>query len=132
MRSLILLLGLALFFSNIADCQTDSTAQAIVDRHPGRAWIIPIGVVASATIDTEMREWALRTHSRRLDHLAQAVNPLGTAHVIVPAMAIFYAGSLVTHQTSGTQAAIEIAAAYGASDVVESILKPVIGRERPH
>lgn len=89
-------------------------------------------MIASTTIDPEMREWALQTHSRSLDHLARIVNPLGTAHVLVPAMAAFFVASAVAHETSAEHGVVETAAAYAASDVVESILKPVIGRERPH
>ena len=91
-----------------------------------------VGIAASATIDGEMREWALHSHSRTLDHLAHTVNPLGTAHVLVPAMAVFYAGSLLAHRASAESAAVKIAAAYVAADLVESALKPIIGRQRPY
>jgi membrane-associated phospholipid phosphatase len=89
-------------------------------------------MIASTAMDPEMREWALQTHSPSLDRLARFVNPLGTAHVLVPAMAGFYVASVITHETSAEHGMVETAAAYAASDVVESILKPVIGRERPH
>src|SRR5690242_13731581 len=116
--------------SNTADCQKDSTASNS-GRHINRVWIVPVGVLASSTIDGEMREWALHSHSRSLDRLADAVNPLGTAHVLVPAMAVFYLGTVLTHETNAEHVAIETAGAYAASDAVESILKPVIGRQRP-
>ena len=89
-------------------------------------------MIASTALDPEMREWALQNHSRSLDHFAHVVNPLGTAHVLVPGIAAFYVASALTHQTAAEHAALETAAAYAASDVVESILKPVLGRERPH
>ena len=79
-----------------------------------------------------MREWAMHTRSHSLDRLASAVNPLGTAHVLVPSMAVFYAAAALTHETNAEHAAIETVGAYVASDAVESILKPVIGRQRPH
>ena len=47
-------------------------------------------------------------------------------------MAVFYAGSLLTSSTSMQHAALETAAAYIASDAAESILKPIVGRERPY
>ena len=47
-------------------------------------------------------------------------------------MAVFYAGSLLTSSASMQHAALETAAAYIASDAAESILKPIVGRERPY
>ena len=128
----MLLIGFAVLISNTAGAQKDSTSRPVADHSHARAWIVPIGIVASTTIDPELREWALHTHARSLDHLAHVVNPLGTAHVLVPAMAVFYAGSLLTGSISMQHAALETAAAYIASDAVESILKPLVGRQRPY
>ena len=128
----MLLIGFAVLISNTAGAQKDSTSRPVADHSHARAWIVPIGIVASTTIDPELREWALHTHARSLDHLAHVVNPLGTAHVLVPAMAVFYAGSLLTGSKSMQHAALETAAAYIASDAVESILKPLVGRQRPY
>jgi len=130
MRSLLLVF--AVLFSNTANCQKDSTSEERTSRQTGRAWIVPIGIAASSTIDGEMREWALHTHSRSLDHIAHIVNPLGTAHVLVPAMAVFYTGSLLAHRAPAESAAVKIAAAYATADIVESALKPIIGRQRPY
>ena len=47
-------------------------------------------------------------------------------------MAGFYVGSLLARATSLQHVALETVAAYAASDVAESILKPTIGRERPY
>ncbi|HET9636244.1 MAG TPA: phosphatase PAP2 family protein [Gemmatimonadaceae bacterium] len=131
MHRIGLVFVLVVLYSNTVAAQKDSSTTAS-DHHHVRAWIVPTVVIASTAIDPEMREWALQTHSRSLDHLARIVNPLGTAHVLVPAMAGFYVASAITHQTSAEHSVVETAAAYAASDVVESILKPVIGRERPH
>ena len=130
MRSLVLVF--AVLVSNTANCQKDSTSEERTNRQYGRAWIVPIGIAASSTFDGEIREWALNSHSRALDHLAHTVNPLGTARVLVPAMAVFYAGSLLAHRASAESAAVKIAVAYAAADIVESALKPIIGRQRPY
>ena len=130
MRSLLLVF--AVLISNTANCQNDSTSGERTRPQNGRAWLVPIGIAASTTIDGEMREWALHTHSWSLDHIAHIVNPLGTAHVLVPAMALFYAGSLLAHRAPAESAAVRIAAAYAAADIVESALKPIIGRQRPY
>src|SRR2546423_5466998 len=118
MRSLALVFVAPLLMSNTANCQKDST-RASVAAHSSRAWIVPIGVAASSTIDGEVREWALHSHSRSLDRFAHAINPIGTAHVLIPAMAIFYAGAALTDQVRAEHAAIEIAGAYAASDAIE-------------
>jgi membrane-associated phospholipid phosphatase len=47
-------------------------------------------------------------------------------------MALTYVITLLTHDESLANGTLNTAAAYIASDVVESILKPVVGRERPH
>ena len=131
MRSLLLGFVSALLVSNTGYCQKDSAPPG-VSTHSSWAWIVPIGVIASSTVDGEMREWALRSHSRSRDRLARAINPLGTAHVLIPAMAAFYVGATLTNEIGGEHAAIETMGAYAASDAVESILKPLIGRQRPH
>src|SRR2546423_15379368 len=96
MRSLLLIF--AVLLSNTAYCQKDSTSEERTKRQYGRIWTVPIGIAVTATVDGEIREWELHNDSGARDHLAHAVNPLGTAHVLVPAMAIFYEGSLLAHQ----------------------------------
>lgn len=132
MRSNVVVVAISqlLLISNTAAAQKDSIP--VRGSSPARAWIIPVGIVTSAALDPEAREWALRTHSRWLDRLAKSVNPLGTARVLVPGIAITYVGALITHDESLATGTLNTAAAYIASDIVESVLKPVIGRERPH
>src|SRR5712671_1344899 len=134
MRSNLVVVAISqlLLLSNTAAAQKDSVSVPTRGSSPARAWIIPAGIVTSAALDPEMREWALHTHSRSLDHLAKSVNPLGTARVLVPGIAITYVGALITHDESLATGTLNTAAAYIASDLVESLLKPVIGRERPH
>jgi membrane-associated phospholipid phosphatase len=132
MRSNVVVVAISqlLLISNTAAAQKDSIP--VRGSLPARAWIIPVGIVTSAALDPEAREWALRTHSRSLDRLAKSVNPLGTARILVPGIAITYLGALITHDESLATGTLNTAAAYIASDIVESVLKPVIGRERPH
>ncbi len=132
MRHAVVVFGFIALIAGSASAQPDTASRSSLVRSHTRAWIVPIGVVASTAVDPELREWALRTHSRSLDHLARVVNPLGTGRVLIPAMAAFYAGSLLTGATSMQHVALETVAAYAASDVAESILKPVVGRERPY
>jgi membrane-associated phospholipid phosphatase len=134
MRSNVVVVAISqlLLISNTATAQKDSASAATRESSPAHAWIIPAGIATSAALDPEAREWALRTHSRSLDRLAKSVNPLGTARVLVPGIAITYVGALITHDESLVTGTLNTAAAYIASDLVESALKPVIGRERPH
>jgi membrane-associated phospholipid phosphatase len=91
-----------------------------------------LGIAISAAADPELREWTLHRRSRSLDRLASAVNPLGTASHLVPAMALTYVGAIVTRHQSLAVGTLTAAGAYVASDLVESALKPIVGRERPH
>jgi len=134
MRSNLVVVAISqlLFISNTATAQKDSVSLPNRESSPARAWIIPAGIVTSAALDPEAREWALHTHSHSLDRLAKSVNPLGTARLLVPGIVLTYAGALVTRDESLATGTLNTAAAYLASDLVESALKPIIGRERPH
>jgi len=134
MRSNLVLLAICqlLLFSNTAAAQKDSVAQTAGERSHLRAWLVPVGIAASVALDPEVREWSLREHTHSLDRLAKSVNPLGTANHLVPAMAVTYVAALLTHHESLAVGTLNTAAAYIASDLAESALKPVVGRERPH
>jgi PAP2 superfamily len=134
MRSNVVVVAISqlLLISNTAAAQKDSVPVPARESSPARAWIIPVGIVTSAALDPEMREWALHTHSRSLDRLAKSVNPIGTTRILVPGMALTYVGALLTRDESLANGTLNTAAAYIASDIVESVLKPLVGRERPH
>jgi membrane-associated phospholipid phosphatase len=134
MRSNVVVVAISqlLLISNTAAAQKDSVPLPARESSPARAWIIPVGIVTSAALDPEMREWALHTHSRSLDRLAKSVNPIGTTRLLVPGMVLTYVGALLTRDESLANGTLNTVAAYIASDVVESVLKPVVGRERPH
>jgi len=138
--NLLLVIVHLLLISNTAAAQKDSVAPSpspapspsSQEGASGQRWIAPIGIAALVALDPELREWSLRKHSRSLDRLAKSVNPLGTAQRIVPAMAVTYAAGLLTHRESLANGTLNTAVAYVATDLIESALKPVIGRERPH
>jgi membrane-associated phospholipid phosphatase len=134
MRSnvVVVAIGQLLLISNGAVAQNDSADSSSSGRSARYAWIVPVGIMASAAADPEVREWALNQHSRSLDHLARAVNPLGTASHLVPTMALTYVAALLTHRESLAAGTLNAAGAYVATDLVESALKPMVGRERPH
>ena len=135
MRSRLVPLAIAqlLLISNTAAAQNDSSASASPDkRRSDGEWIAPLGIAVSAALDPEIREWSLREKSPSLDHLAKFANPFGTAQRLVPAMALTYAAALLTHHDSLAIGTLNTAGAYVAADLAESVLKSVIGRERPH
>jgi hypothetical protein len=118
--------------SNTAAAQKDSTPTPALEQKTTYAWIVPLGIAVSVAADPEMREWVLEHHSPAFNRIARSVNPLGTASRLVPAMAVTYAAALLTHRESLAEATLNTAGAYIASDLVESALKPMVGRERPH
>ena len=134
MRSTLVLVAIGPLFlvSNTATAQNDSVSYPARERALARAWIVPVGIAASAALDPELREWTQHTHTRSLDHFAKSVNTVGTAQRLVPAMALTYVTALLTGRESLANGTLKTAAAYVASDLVESALKPMIGRERPH
>ncbi|HEY1951439.1 MAG TPA: phosphatase PAP2 family protein [Gemmatimonadaceae bacterium] len=121
-----------LLSSSTAPAQSDSTISGRSAWRAPRAWIVPVGIAASVVADPEVREWTLARHTRSLDRFAKVVNPLGTASRLVPAMAVTYVGALVARNGSLATGTLTTAGAYVAADLVESALKPIVGRERPH
>lgn len=134
MRSNVIVVAIAplVLFSNTAAGQKDSTPSPVVERRSTYAWIVPLGIAASAAADPEVREWVLGHRSHTFSRIARSVNPLGKADHLVPGMAVTYAVAALTHRESLAKATLNTAGAYVVSDLVESALKPLIGRERPH
>jgi hypothetical protein len=114
-----------LLISNTAAAQNDSVAHSPGGYVPPRAWIVPVGIVASYVIDPELREWVLHEHTHSLDRLAKSVNALGTGDRLIPAMAITYIGALLTRREALASGTLNAAAAYVASDLAESALKTI-------
>jgi membrane-associated phospholipid phosphatase len=124
----IFLLGILLIpLPARAGAQPDSVS------HISRAWIAPAaGVATAAVFDSEIREWSIHEKSSRLDRLAKTINPLGTGRVLVPAMAATYLTARLVGDTAFSRGTMKVAGAYLFANIAESILKPAIGRERPH
>jgi len=124
----VVLAGYLVSIPNSVAAQKDS-----VSRSANRlAWIVPVGIATSVVLDPEARAWALQSRTRALDRFARPVNRLGTTQVLVPAMAITYVGAALTDRQSLAAGTLNTAAGYATADLVESVLKPVVGRERPH
>jgi hypothetical protein len=128
----VVIVGCLVLLSRTLSAQKDSASRSSRKGVSPRTWIVPAVLGISVAFDQEAREGALGTHTRSLDHLAKVVNPLGTAGRLVPAMAIVYLGALTTHRQSLATGTLNTVAGYAAADLVESVLKPIVGRERPH
>jgi hypothetical protein len=120
-----------LLTTNSASGQKDVVPDSTGTRVPAVALIVPVGIAISAIADPEVREWTLQRQSRSLDRIAKVVNPLGTARLLVPSMAVTYAAALMTSRRTLAEETLTTAAGYVAADLVESAVKPLIGRERP-
>lgn len=118
--------------SNTASGQKDFAPDSNGTHAPAVALIVPVGIAISAIADPEVREWTLQRQSHSLDRIAKVVNPLGTARLLVPSMAVTYATALLTNRRRLAEKTLTTAAGYVAADLVESALKPLIGRERPN
>jgi membrane-associated phospholipid phosphatase len=88
-------------------------------------------VPASAALDREAYVFAIEHQSRNLDRLADAVDPLGRARYLVPAMAGAYVAARIAGQRRWSDALFRIGVGYAAADIIESVLKPAVGRHRP-
>src|SRR4051812_4783371 len=110
-----------------------SGAQADSTTHISRAWVAPAAAIATAAVfDSEIREWSIRERGPRVDRFAKGVNPIGTGRVLVPAMAASYLAARLLGDTAFSRGTIKSATAYAFANIAESVLKPMIGRERPH
>lgn len=131
-RVVVIAFGQLLLMSNTASGQKDFVPDSTGTRASVVALIVPAGIAISVIADPEVREWTLQRQTRSLDHVAKVVNHLGTARLLVPAMAATYGTALVTHRQALAEETLRTAAGYVAADLMESILKPLVGRERPH
>jgi membrane-associated phospholipid phosphatase len=134
MRAIVLALsvGTVAVVCSTAGAQQDSIGSTTAGsvKH---AWIVPAAEIAvAAAADPEIREWVLARHSRFLDRLAGTANAFGTAQHLIPAIGLTYGAALLTRDRSLERGTVKTAAAYFATDLVESLLKPAVGRERPH
>lgn len=134
MRSSAVVIAFAqlLLMSNTASGQKDVVPDSTGTHASAVALIVPVGIAISVIADPEVREWALQRQTRSLDYVAKVVNPLGTARLLVPAMAATFATALLTNRQPLAGETLRTAAGYVTADLVESILKPLVGRERPH
>lgn len=88
-------------------------------------------VPASAALDREAYVFALEHQSDALDRVADAVDPLGRARYLVPAMVGAYVTTRIIRNRRWSEALVRIGVGYAAADIVESLLKPAVGRHRP-
>jgi membrane-associated phospholipid phosphatase len=88
-------------------------------------------VTAGAAFDARIRNAVAANHTATLDRVASAVDPLGLARYLVPALAASYLVPRVAGQRAWSDAALRVGLGYAVSDGIEAALKPLVGRHRP-
>ena len=109
-------------------------AQSATTRGSGHRhfWVTSAVLLAGALVlDERVQAVALANRTSSVDRIAGAADVLGTAGHIVPALVASYVTARSTGRRSVSDAVVRIALAYAAADAVESVLKPMVGRERP-
>lgn len=108
------------------------SAQFAVQPRATVFWTIAGGAVAGAALfDEQARIASLEHRSPLLDHLADAGNRLGTGKHLIAGMALTYVAARIAHRRRTADGVLRVAAGYAASNVIVSVLKPVVGRHRP-
>lgn len=79
-----------------------------------------------------MEDTVASDRSPALRQLSRVGNTLGTASTLVPSMAATYVVARIARNNRLGNDVVEVAAGYVASDFIGSVLKPVVGRARPH
>jgi membrane-associated phospholipid phosphatase len=101
---------------------------------PGARFALTGAVLFATSLatDASFNHFSLRHRGRALDHLANIGNELGTGRNDVGALVLVYVGSRLARKKSWSDGVLHVAAAYAAGDLLESTLKPLVGRERPN
>jgi membrane-associated phospholipid phosphatase len=104
-----------------------------IEPSEGRFWVGAAATFAAAAVlDGPLRD-ALHVPGGGSPGGAAVVgDALGTARHAVPALALSYVAARAPPREEWASATLHVAAGYVAADLVESALKPVVGRERPH
>jgi membrane-associated phospholipid phosphatase len=116
------------------DAATTAPTSPMVAPSPSgaRRWLVAGALlITTAALDVRLRDYAASHQRPALDRVANVVDPLGRAGVLVPSLAIGVIAPRVLHRRALSDQVLRVAADYVASDVVESVLKPMIGRHRP-
>lgn len=112
--------------TRLAAAQSDSTT------HISRAYTGLVILGTTVALDAEIREYAAQERGTSVRNIVRATNPLGTGKVLLPAMTIAYIVFRVDRDTVLSRRTLKTLGAYAAANAAESILKPIIGRERPY
>ena len=95
-------------------------------------WLGTAAALTSAALfDQTIRDHAIAHHSATLDHLASTIGPLGTARVLIPALAGSYVVTRIHGAPDGAAAILRAGIGYAVADGVDGALKLAAGRARP-
>jgi membrane-associated phospholipid phosphatase len=107
-------------------------AQLAVEPRDARFWAGGAALLAAGMVlDERLHDAAAAHQSRGLSHVADAVDPLGRARYLLPALAVAVVVPRLAGRRALSDAALRVAAGYVAADGLESVVKPLVGRHRP-
>lgn len=107
-------------------------AQDSTGHRTALRWIAGSATVAAALVfDPHVRDFARAHQTPGLDKLAGGLDPFGRAKYLVPALTADYLVPLVLRDAPWAHAALRVGLSYAASDALEAVLKPIVGRHRP-
>jgi membrane-associated phospholipid phosphatase len=114
----------------VASCASWTPARA--QPTSARRWIARGALLVTAmALDASVRDAAAHNQSAAADRVANRLEALGRANVLVPALAAAVILPRIAGDRPLSDASLRVAAGYAAADVIESVLKPVVGRHRP-
>jgi membrane-associated phospholipid phosphatase len=99
--------------------------------HARSRLLIGAALLVAAAADRPLRDAAARHERRALDRAAERLEPLGRAHILVPALAVSVALPALAGRRVLARRMLHVAVDYVAADALESALKPLVGRHRP-
>lgn len=131
MYSLILVAQLAATAASAVE-PADQSGRFLAAATAERTTVGILGVLAlAAAFDQRVSAYFQRHLSRDAERVADAVEPLGRARVLLPAMAATYGVTLLTESKNDERWALRTIVGYVVTDAAGSILKLVVGRHRP-
>lgn len=124
-------LALALAAALTLGASGSVAAQGSVSPH-GREFWIGAGVTLTATVlDEPLRHFAATHQRHALDQLATAVDPLGRAQYLVPALVGAAVVPWVAGDRSLAKQALRVGLGYAAADFIGGVVRVPIARHRP-
>lgn len=100
-------------------------------RAARRAWLGGLALAGSLALDEPVQHFVAAHRSGAADDVARAVDPLGRAAYLVPALVVATAIPYATGHRQLARDALRVAVGYAAADLAGGMLRVAAGRHRP-